>query len=47
MDLDFGLDSWEDIQIDQLDEIIGNQLPELQQIENLIQMDLIKWVTED
>ena len=41
MDLDFGLDSWEDIQIEQLEEMVGSLLPELQQIENLILMDRI------
>ena len=41
MDLDFGLDSWEDIQIEQLEEMVGSQLQELQQIENLILMDRI------
>ena len=34
MDLDFGLDSWQDTQIDQIEETLGNLQPELLQIDN-------------
>ena len=39
MDTDFGLDSWEDIQTDQTEDIIGNLYHEFPLTENKIQMD--------